>query len=267
MQISNNVDHLITKLTELKPELSTNSSSNQEKFNDLLTANITTSYKVTDDTVKTEVSKRAKQENIIPSWVDPDYGYDPQNPRKPNMRELIEAISGKNIEDLYSETNGNWQKISRTASEMLYGVVSGSEDTRDWLSIMSSEDIITKAREQTAAMYEPEVDIQSNFNNDGIMTEQIAVIKDNKSNILRSLTDGISAAEETLINFGATRISIPENLENRINPEKFDADLLAFLKNFDHSSTSLQQFVVHSASEIIANKISQEIPLDELAKL
>ena len=53
-----------------------------------------------------------KSVDKIPSWVDPDYGYDPQNPRKPNMRELMEAMSGKNVEDLYAEPNENWQKIS-----------------------------------------------------------------------------------------------------------------------------------------------------------
>ena len=49
--------------------------------------------------------------------------------------------------------------------------------------------------------------------------------------------------------------------------EKFNGELLAFLQNFDNSPTSIQQVVVQSASEVIANKLSQEIPLDELAKL
>ena len=116
-------------------------------------------------------------------------------------------------------------------------------------------------------MYEPEVDIQSNFNSDGVLTEQIAVLRDNKGNTLRSLPNDITSAEETLINFGATSGSIPTNIEERINPEKFDDLLLAFLKNFDNNPTSIQQVLVQSASEVIANKISQEIPLDELAKL
>ena len=267
MQISNQIDHLIMKLTELKPELSTDSSSNQKKFNHLLKESIVTNYPVTDDTLTAKFSKNAKQESIIPSWVDPDYGYDPQNPRKPNMRELMEALSGKKVEDLYSESAGNWKKISSTASEMLYGVVGRNKDTRDWASIMNSKDILTKAREQTGAMYEPKVDIQSNFNEDGIVTEQIAVIKDKKGNILRSLTSDITFAEETLINYGATKKSIPTNLEDRIKSEEFDDDLLTFLKNFDTSPTSIQSIVVQSASEAIANKISQEIPLDELVKL
>ena len=32
--------------------------------------------------------------NNIPAWVDPDYSYDPSNPRKPNMREMMELIAG-----------------------------------------------------------------------------------------------------------------------------------------------------------------------------
>ncbi|MDC3055683.1 hypothetical protein OA068_01715, partial [Paracoccaceae bacterium] len=115
------------------------------------------------------------------------------------------------------------------------------------------------------AMYEPEVDIQSNFNDKGILTEQIAVIKDYKGNILRSLSSNITSSEEKLLNFGVTKDSIPTNLEEKIVPGKFDNDLLAFLINFDN--TSAQSIVVQSASEAIANKISQEIPIDELAKL
>ena len=181
----------------------------------------------------------------------------------------MDAMSRNDVEPLYAQSDDKWQKISRQASDLLYGVVGASEDTRDWLAIMSSKDIITKAREQTRVMHEPEVDIQSNFNDDGILTEQIAVIKDKRGNTLRSLSGDIARAEETLINFGATKDSIPANLEERVIPEKFDdsLNLLDFLKNFDNKLTSVQQLVVQSASKVMAKKISQEIPLDELAKL
>ena len=116
----------------------------------------------------------------MPSWVDQNYAYDPQNPRKPNMRELMETMSGKNVEDLYKEPKEDWQKISHQASQMLYGVIGANEDTRDWPSIMGSNDVLKEAREQTGAMYKPEVDIQSYFNDDGILTEQIAVLKTTK---------------------------------------------------------------------------------------
>ena len=86
------------------------------------------------------------------------------------------------------------------------------------------------------------MDIQSNFNDDGILTEQIAVIKDNKGNILRSLSNDTTSAEETLLNFGATKGLFQPNLEEKINPEKFDNNLLAFLKNFDNSPTYQKKF-------------------------
>jgi hypothetical protein len=267
MQVLNKIDHLITELTELKPGLSDDPSSNQKKFNALLKSSIDAGHKTSDEVLEVEPTINAKIETETPSWVDPNYVYDPQSSRKPNMRELMEAMSGKNLEDLYNEPSENWQKISRQASELLYGVVGANEDTRDWPSIMNSSDILTEAREQTGVMYEPKVDIQSNFNSDGVLTEQIALLRDNKGNTLRSLPNDITSAEETLINFGATKDSIPTNIEARINPEKFDDGLLAFLKNFDNNPTSIQQVVVQSASEVIAKKISQEIPLDELAKL
>ena len=267
MQVVNKIDHLITELNKLKPTLSDNSPSNEKRFKDLLTASLESNSTVAGAEIEVEFSKIAKLENGIPSWVNRDYGYDPQNPRKPNMRELMEAMSGKNVEDLYKGPEKNWQRISRQASEMLYGVIGANEDTRDWLSIMSSKDIIKEARKQTGAMYEPALDIQSNFNDDGILTKQIAVIKDSKGNILRPLSNNINSSEEALLNFGATKDSIPADLEKRINPEKFDDDLLTLLKSFEKSHSSIQLEVLESASEVIANKISQEIPLDELSRL
>ena len=263
MHVINKIDNLISELTELKPQLSADVSANQKNFNDLLTKTIANTNKDTKEIISPQHS-----DHRIPDWVDLDYGYDPLNPRKPNMRELIEGMSGKNIEDLYAESDENsLQEISSQAAEILYGVVGENEDNRDWLPIMASEDILTAAREQTGVMYNPEVDIKSNFDETGLLIEQMAVIKDSEGNTLRSLSSDLASTNETLLNFGITKTSIPTNLEDRINPEKFDDDLLAFLKNFDNKPTSIQQVVVQSASEVIANKISQEIPLDELAKL
>ncbi len=267
MQVVNKIDYLIAELTKLRPTLSDDPSSNEKRFSDLLTYSLENSRTIDGKETEVMFSKSANLENEMPSWVDPDYGYDPNNPRKPNMRELMEAMSGKNIENLYEEPEENWQKISHQASQMLSGVIGANEDTRDWAQIMNASDILTEARRQTGAMYKPEVDIQSNFNDDGMLNEQIAVIKDNKGNILSSLPSDIISAEVTLLDFGATKESIPTNLEEKIDPEKFDDDLLALLKNFDNSPSSIQQVVVQHASEAIAKKISQEIPLDELAKL
>ncbi len=262
MQVDSKIDHLITELTKLKPALSDGSLGNEKRFSDLLTASLEG-----DRTISNKEIEAIFSENVIPSWVDPDYGYDPQNPRKPNMRELMEAMSRKSLEDLHKEPDESWQKISRQASRMLFGVIGANEDTRDWPTIMSSSDILTEAREQTGAMYKPEVDIQSIFDDDGILTEQMAVIKDKDGNTLSSLSFDIASAEETLLDFGATQESIPTNLEERINPKKFDYNLLDFLKNFDNKPTTLQQVVHQSATEAIENKLSQDIPLEELDKL
>ena len=267
MQVINKIDQLIAGLTELKPALSDVSSIDEEKFNDLLKANMATGQTTTNEEIQVALPEKEKLESEIPNWVDLDYSYDPLNPRKPNMRELMEAIAEKDLEDLYAETDENWQKIRHKASDILYGVLGSNNDTRDWVSIMASDNILVAAREQTGVMYKTEVDIQSNFNDDGILTEQFPIIKDSKGNTLRSLSSDITSAEETLLNFGATKASIPTNLDEKIDPEKFDANLLTFLKNFDNQPASYEQIVIQNASEVIKNKLSQEIPLDELAKL
>ena len=267
MQIIHKIDKLISQLTDLKPEMSDDLSTNEKKFNDLLKSAVETSYEITGSVSEPDSSPEASVSNGTPNWVDQNYDYYIESPRKPNMRELMEAISGKSVDELYLESEESWQKISDQASEMLYGVIGSNLDTRDWTSIMSSDDILKAAKDQTAIMYGPAVDILSNFDENNNLIGQTAVIKDKEGNILRSIPENLSLAEETLLNFGATKESIPTNLDERILPEKFDDDLLAFLKSFDNKPTSTQQIVVQVASEVIANKLSQEIPPDELAKL
>lgn len=254
MQVYNQIENLVFKLEELKKDLTNEDDNNQIRFDAILESTLENDY--------SNLSKEYK-----PDWVNSNYFFETERPRKPNMRELMEAISGKSLEQLYAEPDENWKNISQQASDLLYGVVGANEDTRDWPSIMASGNILSEARKQTGAMHEPEVDIESIFDTDDRLTEQIAVIKDGKGNTLRSLTNNISFTEETLLNFGATKESIPTNFENKVDPEVFDRNLLNFLKNFGNHSVSIEQIVVHSASEVIANKLSQEIPPDELSKL
>ena len=72
--------------------------------------------------------------NNIPAWVDPDYGYDPANPRKPNMREMMELIAGKSVEEIYA-SGEDYSNISSMASSLIYGVVGSNTDTRDFTKI------------------------------------------------------------------------------------------------------------------------------------
>ncbi len=267
MQILNEIDKLPTQLNNLKPELSDDLSNNEKNFTKLLNSNIDTNTEVTDISLDTKPIPSLKVANGIPSWVDQDYGYDPENPRKPNMRELMEAISGKDVEELYSATEDNWRKTSGQASEILYGVIGSNADTRDWNYIMASENILKSAQEQTGVMYEPTIEILSEFDNNNKLIEQKAMITDNVGNILRPLSSHPVIAEETLRNFGATSASIPKNLDDKVDPNIFDKQLLGLLRNFDKEPASIEQIVVQSASKVIANKISQEIPSNELAKL
>ena len=103
-----------------------------------------------------------KMENVLPEWVDPQYGYDFANARKPNMLELIEAISGK---DIIRVKNEEYENVSSKAASFLYGTAPAGEETSHWAKIMASEDIITAARIETAKIYEPIVDIESNTDN------------------------------------------------------------------------------------------------------
>jgi len=72
----------------------------------------------------------------VPSWVDPDYGY--TEGRKPNMREMMEHLAGRSVEELYADPDSNWQQYSKAATEILYGSVGSNTDTRDFNKIMSA---------------------------------------------------------------------------------------------------------------------------------
>ncbi len=183
------------------------------------------------------------------------------------MREFIEAISGKNIEDLYAEPLENYLKIKNEASDLLYGVAGSNLDTRDWSAIMAADNILEAARKETGRMYNPEVNIKSELNNEDIVTNQKAILKDSDGNTLRILSNNISSVEKTLKNFGATNASVPANLDSKIVDEKFDKNLIKLLKNFDTEASQINETLIQSTTEAISKKIINEIPLDEYEKL
>jgi len=161
-----------------------------------------------------------------------DYGFDPNNPRRPNMRELMEAVSGRNVEDLYGDVKSNWQDLSRRSSELLFGVLGSKNDTRDWQKIMDSSDIVKAARQATGELHKPTIDIVSEYTKEGILFNQVAVIKDMSGKIIRPIEKDVTAATETMNNFGVTSQSIPENLTTKINPKFTSPEFVAFLENF-----------------------------------
>ena len=266
MQVAKQIDQLIISLKNLKPELSEDKSANSSKFSGLLRQSLDNSVvndknsKVLDPTPNHQVTSK------IPPWVDPNYGYDPENPRKPNMRELMEALTGKSVEETY-EDGENYDSIRYNASEILYGVVGLNSDTRDWLAIMDSEDILATARSETGIMYGTKVDIESIFDDNGSLRQQIAVLQDKSNNTLRQIPTNISLAEKTLKNFGATQSSIPTNLDDKVVNEKFEQNLLSFLQNYNENPDKLDQVALQTATENISRKLSDEIPTEELEKL
>lgn len=266
MQVSNQVDRLINNLRNLKIEVSNDKEANVERFNKTFSkaldgptiGNISASG-------YTQLTSMEKYTDV-PSWVDQKYGYDPKNPRKPNLRELMEALSGRTVEDLYADPKSEWQNISAKASAILHGVVGSNTDTRDWSLIMNSEDVISAANAETGKMYEPIIDIETSNKNTSA-TQQFAVIKDKNDNILSTVPSDPSKAEETLRIFGATYASVPANLESKVITGKFNEPLLNFLKNFDKNPDQTDNIVLQATADALSKKLSDEIPLEELNKL
>lgn len=173
--------------------------------------------------------------NEIPSWVDLNYGYDPQSPRKPNMRELMQAIAGQSLEDLYNGSRAKVAEVSRLASELLYGVTGAVVDTRNWQEIMTAPDVVEAARDATGKMFEPEVDIISHRAPSGQIDGQSVVIKDSSGNTLRVLPRNIDAARETLQNFGVTADDVARDIAEKADPDFINSTLINFINNFGKS--------------------------------
>ena len=183
----------------------------------------------------------------IPAWVDPDFSYDPANPRKPNMREMMEAIAGKTVEEIYA-SGEDYTNITRMASDLIYGVVGSNADTRDFIAIgnaatdpvtgeLDKEKFIAATRIATAQMYGGttvsyqsggyETDIDGNTiigaDNKPVELPKQLYIVGNNGTILRSL-GGINVEQmaDTLKTFGVQDASWVDSVSaamgNDINP-------------------------------------------------
>ena len=232
MEIAERIDQVMASLEALKVRATETPAEANTQFASILETALDSDHTTPPVAAAEPIKAQADAAPQIPGWVDPDYDYDPANPRKPNMRELMESLSGRSVEALYADANSNWQDTSRLASELLYGVVGSNKDTRDWNAIMGSSDIVRAARQATGRMYAPVVDIMSIKNDAGGVTDQLATINDANGNILRSLTGGVDYVRETLENFGATSASIPEDLISQIVVDNFSDSILETLVNF-----------------------------------
>ena len=197
MELSTRIDQVMASLEALKLRAADAPASVTSQFASILETALDNSHDTAPVAAAEPIKAQAEAVPQIPSWVDPDYGYDPADPRKPNMRELMEALSGRSVEALYADADSNWQDTSRLASELLYGVAGSNDDTRNWNAIMGSSDIVKAARQASGEMYAPVVDILSIKNDAGAVTEQLATVNDANGNILRSLTGGVDYVRDT----------------------------------------------------------------------
>lgn len=260
MNVNSQIDILINKLENVKPKLSSDRNLNQIKFNNILTSALNYSNAKSSDTSKDPLS-----------WVDENYEFDPDNIRKPNVRELMEALSGRTVEELYSDPSSKWQDISNRATELLYGVVGSNKDNRDWTTIMSSDNVLRAARIETGKLHNPVIDIDTQDKKESDASKQYAIIKDSNGFALRALTGKPERVKETLMNFGATSASIPANIESKITDPKFDIEILNILKNFSRTENpenpDTEKIALTITTKAIADRFASGIPFDELEKL
>jgi len=229
MELTAKINEIVTSLEALRPRVSQDPDSASAEFESILSSALAGSSFGDAADPGASLSGEIGE---VPSWVDPGYTYDAENPRKPYMRELMEAMTGRTVEALYADPNSNWQETSKLASEMLYGVVGGGADTRDWNKIMSSFDIIKTARAETGKMYSPKVEISSIADEAGEIVEQYARLTDAQGNVLRSLSGSASQVTDALANFGVKSSSVPVNLDAQIIVPNFDQAVLGALKAF-----------------------------------
>lgn len=274
MHISHQIDRLIDSLNNLKPLLSNNSSSNTEMFNDVLKASLEKSSEQ-DPAIIAKVTPDDNNEiEATPDWVNRDYSFDPKNPRKPNMRELMEAISGKSIEQLYATSPEIAKNKTELASNLLYGVLGNESDTRDWTKIMASNDIVGEARNQTRDLHQPTVDIESTFHSNGAIKEQFVVIKNYKNEVIKSLAGDEDIVNATLQNFGIQKGDVPNNLEEKIIVNNFNLEIFDLLEPLTEKPKSDADRLTNATLEVITNQASLSsvnsdiyIPLEDLEKL
>jgi hypothetical protein len=267
MQVLHKIDQLIENLTTLKPSLSSDNKLNTEKFNNIIKSALEISSSNNETSKHDQILLTQKKQGKIPSWVDPNYSYDPSNPRKPNMLEFRTAISNERMKGNHSGYDETNPDLSTQAAELLYGVVGSNKDTRNWSEIMGSEKVLDAARLETGIMYGPKVQIKSIFDDNGTLTEQVAVLTDRNENTLRAIPTDLKMAEETLRNFGATRTSLPVNLGDNVIPEKFGDNLLNFLVNFDKASEEVPSVVLQATTDAISKRLTTKIPIEEYEKL
>ena len=251
MSMPINEANMLTKAPIKQAETLNGAKDKNDNFSKILEASFSEKLK-TDRTTENQDVKYENAELSRPSWVDPDYFFDPENPRKPNMRELMQSLSGRKLEDLYNSPADNWKTYSTKASEMLYGVIGSRQDTRDWQAIMKSDDILSSARIETAKMHEPTVDIESKFDEDSNLIDQYAVLKNKSGEVLRVLEGTGKYVEEMLDNYGVSDTALSDNLIQKITFKDFNTEVKnLLLSKLEHNENLSNLDFANSDKKVI----------------
>lgn len=239
MDLSVRINQVMESLEALNKQASETEVEAHSKFASILEAALDSAAEDAsidiDDNTKIQGQELLENSETLSSR----HGYDPKSTPTPSMRELMEALTGRSMESLYSDPNSNWQETSRLASDLLYGVVGSNEDTRDWADIMASGDIVQSAREATKEMHAPVLGILSVKNSMGNEIDQALTINDADGNILRVLKGKAHSAQNTIQNFGLTPESITENLINGAKIANINAELLKMLEEFASTNEAI----------------------------
>ena len=233
MAISLQIDQLIENLLALKKSAGSDPNIDSEKFNQILQDSIQSSND--SNLESSELEAKTTEEAKFP---DNSNGVeiisDSETSNKPTMRTLIEALSGKTVEELYADPQSNWIDVSKQASEILYGVVGDGVDSRNWSKIMSSSNILEAVREETRNMVSPTVELVSIKRNEEQSTTQYMALKDSQGTTLRSLVGPEHLINKMLNNYGMSSIKLEDDLQNKITDENFDRNVLTSLRDFSN---------------------------------
>lgn len=253
MQIVNKIENLVESLNDLKLNLSQDVKENKKSF-----------HKILADNLYGKETQNGYQEQARNNTSTTS--------QKPNMRQIIEKLSGKTVEDLYAGDSSSWKEYSKLASEILYGVVGNSKyDSRDWEKIMGASNLKLAASEATHEMHLPTIDIETELNNEGNVTDQYATIKDHSGQKLRAITATNIFTREVLESFGIQKDSIPDNLDTKIISEKFDKNLISEIRRAAGDSIKITQLTknhfLEMATKNVAERLDSQIPFEEFTKL
>lgn len=284
MEILKQIDQLISSLTELKPRIAAENGEANENFSDQLNSSIEKLSGLTHEHVSPQKSENAS-ENIIPSWVDRNYHFDPNNPRKPNTREVMQAISGETFEELQSGDQKNFSYYSELSIELVFGVLGKTPDTRDWNKIMSADNILEAIRKETGEVLGTKVDIDNETDINGQIINQFAVVKNKENSVLRSLMGEANVAVDTLKNFGVTKNNIPQTLKDKVTSPKFDVRIINAIEVYrdynpkfaetqskpleagkEKDINVLERSLMATAAGTLSNRLIMDIPKDNILK-